>query len=111
MSVAWVGAAVAVAGAAVKVHQSNMAASAQRRAIGDANDMQQQEYDQAREDYAPYRATGLAATNALNGLIKDPSSIVNDPGYQFGLNQGVTARDRSGSLCGWPLQRSDPQSP
>jgi hypothetical protein len=100
MSVAWVGAAVAVAGAAVKVIDSNKAKHAQQAAIDRANAGLKTEADQARADYAPYRATGEQATTALNGLMKDPNSITSDPGYQFGLSQGVQGIDRSAAGSG-----------
>jgi hypothetical protein len=35
-----------------------------------------------------------------DNLLSNPSSIVNDPGYQFGLNQGVQSLDRSASASG-----------
>lgn len=35
----------------------------------------------------PYVNLGLSATQRLQGLISNPSSIVNDPGYQFNLDQ------------------------
>lgn len=100
MSVAWVSTAVAVAGAAVKVHQNNVAASAQRYAAEKANNGLSAEATQARNDYQPYRDTGTTATNALNGLMKDPNSITSDPGYQFGLGQGQQAIDRSAAGAG-----------
>lgn len=93
------GAAV-VGGAAVKIHQSNMAASAQRYAIDKANTGLKTEAQQARDDYAPYRATGETATNALNGLIKDPSTIANDPSFGFERDQGTQAIDRSAAGSG-----------
>ena len=92
--------AAAAAAAAVKVHQANMAASAQRKAAADANNLQQNQYDTARADYSPYRDAGTAATNNLMGLMKDPNSITSDPGYQFGLNQGTTAVQRSAAGAG-----------
>lgn len=93
------GAAV-VGGAAVKIHQANKAASAQRYAIDKANNGLSDEAEQARDDYAPYRDLGTAAVNNLNGLMKNPGSITSDPGYQFGLTQGQTAIDRSAAGTG-----------
>ena len=100
VAAAVVAGAAVVGGAAIKVHQANKAAGAQRKAIGEANDGLAGEAQQARDDYAPYRATGEAATNALNGLMKDPNSITSDPGYQFGLNQGTQGVDRSAASNG-----------
>lgn len=101
MSVYFAGAAaVAVVGAGIKVHQSNIAASRQRQSIADANAGLKTEEQQARNDYAPYRATGEEATTRLNGLMKDPNSITTDPGYQFGMGQGQQAIDRSAAGAG-----------
>lgn len=101
MSVYFAGAAaVAVVGAGVKVHQSNVAASKQRYAIDAANKGLTAEKQQARDDYAPYRDAGTTATNALNGLMKDPSTITSDPGYQFWLGEGQQAIDRSAAGAG-----------
>ena len=100
MSVAWVGVAVAAVGAGVKVHQANMAASKQRQAIADANSGLKTQEHQARDDYAPYRATGETATNALNGLMKDPSALAKDPSFGFEMGQGTQAVDRSAAGSG-----------
>lgn len=96
----WVAGTVALVGTAVKIHQNNVAASAQRYATEKADNGLTTEAQQARDDYAPYRATGETATNALNGLMKDPSSITSQPSYGFELGQGQQAIDRSAAGAG-----------
>lgn len=58
-----------------------------------ALDIQQQQYTQTREDYAPWREAGLGALGNLNRFItpgEDVSALVqSDPGYQFRLNEGI----------------------
>ncbi len=61
---------------------------------------QQKATDQANAQLAPYRAVGVQGLNGLSGLLKDPSSITNDPGYQFALTQGKNALDRSAASKG-----------
>lgn len=99
----WVaGAAVvgAVGGALINKNANQAASNAASRATDSANAEQAREYDLARSDYAPYRASGVNALNDINSLLKDPNSLTSQPGYQFGLSQGVQARDRSASAAG-----------
>src|SRR6185312_6385947 len=58
---------------------------------GRAIDAQKDATNQANALLAPYREAGVNALGRINGLMQNPSSITQDPGYQFGLNQGQTA--------------------
>jgi hypothetical protein len=52
------------------------------------------QYDTTRADYAPYRETGVNALQQLAGDINKPvtsAEVMEDPGYQFGLDQGQKA--------------------
>lgn len=52
------------------------------------------QYDQTREDYTPWRTTGANALQQLAGDINKPvtpEEVMQDPGYQFGLDQGQRA--------------------
>lgn len=95
-----VAAAGAIGGALISSNANKAANNAATRATDQANSEQQREYDLARSDYAPYREAGVNALNDINGLLKDPNSLANTPGYQFGLSQGVQARDRSAASAG-----------
>jgi len=90
----------AVGGALISSNANGAASNAAGRATDSANAEQAREYDLARSDYAPYREAGVNALNDINGLLKDPNSLSTQPGYQFGLSQGVQARDRSAASAG-----------
>lgn len=57
-------------------------------------------YNQVRSDNASYMALGEQGTAGYSGLLTDPSSIISNPGYQFRLNQGSQALDRSAAAKG-----------
>lgn len=112
--------AVAVAGAAVVggVIASNSASSAANKqadsskaALGE----QQREFDINQQNYAPYLAAGKNALGQLQTGINTPitsADVMADPGYQFGLNQGMTALDRKiaamgGRVSGAALKQAD----
>ncbi len=78
-----------VANGLIGAYSSNKALNAQTDATNQANAL-----------WAPYRETGTNALGRINGLMTNPSSITSDPGYQFGLNQGVQAQDRSANSKG-----------
>jgi len=103
-SAAVIGGAIAAAGAVgsavISSNASKNAANKQQQAANAANAEQQREYDQTREDYAPYREAGTNALTHLNALMADPSQATKDPSYTFGLNQGTQALDRSAASGG-----------
>jgi len=112
---------VAVAGATVVggVLASNAAgdaADSQAQSSAASIAEQRRQYDQTREDFAPYRAAGVKAlgqyadANTLDGsdLIRE---VQNDPGYQFGQQQGQLGLDRKiaaagGRISGAALKQS-----
>lgn len=98
----WVAVAV-VGGAVIGGVATNSAASKQAKSSQSAIDAQTYQYDQTREDQAPYRETGYRSLSALeeeNGHPLDPNSVQMDPGYQFGLKQGQQAIDRKAAASG-----------
>lgn len=50
--------------------------------------------------YNPFLQTGYGANDALSRLIADPSSVRSLPGYQFDMDEGVNALDRSAGSRG-----------
>ena len=74
---------------------SSNALDAQVNATNQANQLQRDIYNQNRADWTPYRDLGKVGTQGITNLLQNPNSIKNDPGYQFGLDQGQTAIDRS----------------
>lgn len=99
---AW-GAIGAVGGAALSGKAASKAAKSQAQASDQAIAEQQRQYDTTREDFAPYRAAG---TNALQQLVGQmgqqvsPQEVMQAPGYQFGLDQGMQALARRQSQMG-----------
>lgn len=73
------------------------------------------QYDLARADLAPYREAGVNALADLSGLRNfDPTpthaSVLSEPGYQFGLSEGLkgvqgSAAARGGLYSGNALKR------
>lgn len=76
------------------------AASQQQKSIQAAMDQQQRMYDQQRSDQAPWLASGQGALGRLNDLLADPSSISSSPAYQFRMQQGQQALERSAAARG-----------
>jgi len=77
-------------------------AKAQMAAIAE----QQRQYDLARQDLSPYRQAGAAATTQFNRLLglsgapPDFSEFLDSPDYQFALQQGQQALERSAAARG-----------
>jgi hypothetical protein len=81
----------AVIGAFVSL-ASNMMASDNAGGGGSAQ--------QAADPFGSYRG-GMA--QKLNSLMMDPSSVTKQPGYQFGLDQGVNTLQQSNAASGKAL--------
>lgn len=104
----------AIVGAGASIAGGNKAASAQEKAANQSIAEQQREYNQDREDLAPWRNTGQAALSTLasvyglgtngqpatSGAAPDYSKFYESPDYQFRLSQGQQAIDRSNSARG-----------
>ena len=99
---------VAVVGAAVSAHNANDAKHAQEdatRAVQTAEEkalaQQDRHYEQTREDWAPWRATGensLANIDAVNS--GDMSAFQTSPGYQFRMDEGTRNTENAFSVKG-----------
>lgn len=92
-----IGAAGAIGGALISSRGAKSAAESQQASTGQAIDEQRRQFDLTRDDFAPYRQTGVNALQQLAGDInRMPTSaeVMSDPGYQFGQEQGQRAIDR-----------------
>lgn len=106
--------AVAIAGAAVvgagaQIISGNKAAKAQQQAADQQVAESRRQYDQDRADLAPWRAAGQSALSKMSaayGLNGQPAAtpeqlgFTTSPGYQFRLDQGVQAAERSAAARG-----------
>lgn len=102
--------AVAIAGAGVLgAAGSVIGGSEAASGASDAAKAQLQMYNQTRSDLLPYNTAGQQAISNLSNLMGQGgptasanmlAGLQNYPGYQFALNQGQTALDRSAAARG-----------
>lgn len=98
----------AVAGATLVggIMQSNAAgdaADAQREGTAASVGEQRRQFDLTREDYKPFRESGVRALGQLETDINAPvtsAEVMSDPGYQFGMRQGQLGLDRKAAAAG-----------
>jgi hypothetical protein len=114
----WVATAV-IGSTAVGLYSANKAAGAQSDAANQAADVSQSQYNQTREDQAPYRAAGVNALNQMQrtagnvpsafaydnkgmpgAFSFDNAAMFRDPGYAFRLSEGQKALDRTAAARG-----------
>jgi hypothetical protein len=87
---------------------SSSAASAQANAANRAADLQNEQYQQTRQDQAPYREAGYNALARMQNMAGNvpgafkfgAADFQQDPGYQFRMDQGMKAIERSAAARG-----------
>lgn len=83
---------------------SRSAAKTQAGAANRAADISQQQYEQTREDLAPYRAAGVNALGKLESMADytpfSMDTFSKDPGYGFRLAEGQKALERNAAARG-----------
>jgi hypothetical protein len=97
--------ALAIGGSALLgASAAKSAASTQAAAADRAAELQNQQFQQTREDLAPYRAAGVNALGKLEGMADytmfGPEQFSKDPGYGFRLSEGQKALDRQAAARG-----------
>lgn len=103
------GAVIAAAGTAYAGYSANEAADEQANAAAGAGRVSQRQYEQTERHLAPYRIVGdqalgrISRVLGLGGAAPDMSEFQADPGYQFRLNEGNKALDRSAAGRGMLL--------
>lgn len=99
----------ALAGGLIASKGSKDAASTQAASADRAADLGWQQYQQTREDQAPWRAAGTAALSQLTGGLQPggeymrPFSMADyqaDPGYAFRLSEGEKGITRAATAGG-----------
>jgi hypothetical protein len=99
----WVAGAIAVS-SVVGASTARSAAKTQAGAADRAAQLQNEQYQQTREDLAPYRAAGVNALGKLEGMADytmfGPEQFSKDPGYGFRLSEGQKALDRQAAARG-----------
>lgn len=100
---AWIAAGAAVVGGLISSRGAKKAAETSSSGGVEATAEQRRQFDLTRQDFAPYRETGVNALKQLEAEINQPVSaqdVMSDPGYQFGLQQGQQALDRKIAAMG-----------
>ena len=82
---------------------ANKASDAIGSAADKSNELLKYMYDTTRADNMPALNARNQSLTQATSLLANPSSITSDPGYQFGLSQGIKAYDNSGSAKGMRL--------
>lgn len=111
VAAAVIGSAVVGAGTAIysgkKQAESAEKGIAAESEMADANIALQKELaDQQREDFAPWRDVGQQALDKIWSGVQSgefevgPIDVTKDPGYQFRMDQGVEALDKSAAARG-----------
>lgn len=79
---------------------SGKASDALTAAGRESNALQKYIFDTIRADNQPLLDLRNQTLPQINALMADPSSITSDPGYQFGLDQGMKSLDQSAASRG-----------
>jgi hypothetical protein len=97
-------AAATVVSSLIGANAARSAASTQSNAANRAADLQQQQYEQIRQDQTPFREAGVNALGKLQGMADykpfSMNAFTQDPGYGFRLSEGQKALDRSAAARG-----------
>jgi len=90
--------------AQIQAEAQRYAADVAAQAARHAADLQQQQYQTTRQDLAPWREAGVTANNHLMQIIQaGPGEFEASPGYQFRLQEGQKAIERSAAARGMQL--------
>ena len=96
-------------GAMIGADASKSAAKTQAKSAKDANKLIWDMYQQSRDDSMPWLTTGKDALGKLSDMTKDGSDYMRgfnlsdfqaDPGYQFRMDEGQKALERSAAANG-----------
>lgn len=101
MPAGWVAGAAAIGGAVLSSNASNKASKAQQDAANTSTGLARQQYSDTVDRNRPFYDAGTSALATLQQKLPelnsgyDPSKLTSEPGYQFGLQQGQQALERS----------------
>ena len=110
IALAGIGAGVgAIGGGLIAANGAKSAASTQAGAADQASQLAYQQYQQTRDDQAPWRAAGQTALSQLSGGLADGGQFTKnftmddytaDPGYQFRLSEGQKGVNNAATAAG-----------
>jgi hypothetical protein len=98
------GAAGSAVGSAITSGAASDAADQQAAAAHEANQLQEKMYNQTRADNEPWRQAGVSALGGMQNadFSRDftANDFTKDPGYDFRMNEGQKAIERSAAARG-----------
>jgi len=97
---AGIGAVASIGSAAIGSHAAKKAANTQADAANHAADLQNQQYQQSREDMAPWRLAGGKAIGQLSDMLQPGYDYTTSPGYQFRVHEGMKGVENSAAAHG-----------
>jgi hypothetical protein len=101
---AWMIPAAIIGSSLLGSRSASKAADVQAAAANRAAELQNEQFQQTRQDFAPYRAAGEQALNKLIPLSDytkfGMDQFQQDPGYAFRLSEGQKTLDRSAAARG-----------
>jgi hypothetical protein len=105
IAAALIGGGVALVGGMMQGSAAKSAAGTQAAAADRAGELQQQQYEQTRQDQMPWMKAGEAALNQLAPMVANyqkfgQAQFQQDPGYAFRLSEGSKALDRQAAARG-----------
>jgi hypothetical protein len=89
-----------IASAVIGAHAAKKAANTQQKFGEEALQLQRDQYNQTREDFAPWRQAGGAAIGQGFAMLQPGYDYTASPGYQFRLDEGNRAIENSGAAKG-----------
>ena len=99
----WAKIGVTLIGSGIQSNAASNAVDAQAKSTEAAIAEQRRQFDLQRSDGAAYRDAGVNALSQFQTLANTPTTaadVMQDPGYQFGLDQGQQAIDRKVAAMG-----------
>jgi hypothetical protein len=99
----WAKLGTTLIGSGIQANAAGKAVDAQAQSTNAAIAEQRRQFDLQRSDSAAYRDAGVNALSQFQTLNNTPTTaadVMQDPGYQFGLDQGQQAIDRKVAAMG-----------
>lgn len=95
-----IGGVASIGGALISGSASKSAAKTQAAAADRAAELQNQQFQQSREDAAPWREAGGQAIGSLSAMLKPGYDHTTSPGYQFRMDEGMRAINGNNAAAG-----------
>jgi len=110
--VAGIGVAGSITAAKMQSNAAHDAAATQSASANKALTVQQQQYQQGRQDFSPYQQAGASAVGTLQNRAQQPIPQFNpggpQPQFNLGSPQGPSPLPQRGPMGGSPMSQAGP---